>query len=305
LRRPKGRWALCVGAMHWDVVARAARAVGPGDDAPGRVMRRPGGVALNVALALAKLRRPAAMLGVVGDDPAGARLISAVERRGVDCAAALRRGVTDRYVAIEAQDGALVAAVADCAALEGAGDDLLAPLRDGALGSAERPWSGPVVADGNLADPVLAALAAEPALVEAALAIVPASPAKAGRLSEAPWRGRAAIYLNRREAEAICRCAFPDANAAAAALIGAGWAVALVTDGPRRAAYADVHGLVSAEPPGVEAHSVTGAGDVLVAAHLVARADGQEQEAALAAALAAAAAHVAADDAGDATGDGP
>lgn len=285
-----GGRALCVGAMHWDVIARSALPIVAGGDAPGRVLRRPGGVALNVALALARLGRPVAMLGVVGADPRGARLIERAAAAGVDCAGVARRGRTDSYVAIEAPDGALVAAVADCGGLEAVGADLIAPLRAGALG--DGPWPGPAIADGNLAAGVLEALAALPALAACPLAVVPASPAKAGRIAGAGFRGRATLYLNQHEAEAICRRAFADAPAAAAALVDAGWAEAVVTDGPRRAAHAGAHGLVSADPPAAETESVTGAGDVLVATHLAARADGRDAEAALAAALAAAAAHV-------------
>ncbi|WP_290741984.1 PfkB family carbohydrate kinase [Amaricoccus sp.] len=281
----QGQWALCVGAAHWDVIARSTRPLLPGNDAPGTVAHRPGGVALNVALALAALGRPAAILGVVGADAEGARLIEAASARGVDCASLLRRGATDRYVAIEGPDGALVAAVADCAGLDAAGDALAASP------ALARRWPGPVVADGNLAPSLLARLAETPAAA-AGLALVPASPAKAVALADAPCRGRATIYLNRAEAEAALGAAQPSAAAAAAALRARGWAAALVTDGPRAAAWDAADGAAEASPPAVAARSVTGAGDVLVAAHLVARAKGRDPAEALGVALAAAAAHV-------------
>ncbi|MBP7000864.1 MAG: kinase [Amaricoccus sp.] len=285
-----GRWALCVGAVHRDVIARAARPLLPGDDAPGRVSARPGGVALNVALALAGLGRPVALLGAVGADAEGAALVAAAVARGVDCAHVLRRGVTDTYVGVEGPDGALVAAVADCAGLEAAGEAILASP---ALAAA---WPGPVVADGNLSPALLAGLAATPA-GRGGLAVVPASPAKAGALAGAAFRGRAAIYLNLGEAAAALGRPLPSAAVAAAALRAEGWSEALVTDGPRRAAWAGAGGRAEAAPPVVAARSVTGAGDVLVAAHLVARAEGRDPAAALAVALAAAAAHVSRSDA--------
>jgi sugar/nucleoside kinase (ribokinase family) len=43
-----------IGAAHWDVVARAAAPLAAGADVPGRVVRRVGGVAANVALGLAR-----------------------------------------------------------------------------------------------------------------------------------------------------------------------------------------------------------------------------------------------------------
>ena len=45
---------LCIGAMLWDVIGRAPRRMAPGADVPGRIRHIPGGVALNVALALAR-----------------------------------------------------------------------------------------------------------------------------------------------------------------------------------------------------------------------------------------------------------
>ena len=49
---------LCVGAAHWDIIGRTAVPLPPGADVPGRVTRQPGGVAQNVARALAALGRP-------------------------------------------------------------------------------------------------------------------------------------------------------------------------------------------------------------------------------------------------------
>ena len=45
---------LCIGAMLWDVIGRAPRRMAPGADVPGRIRHIPGGVALNVAVALAR-----------------------------------------------------------------------------------------------------------------------------------------------------------------------------------------------------------------------------------------------------------
>ena len=53
-RAEEGRRVLCVGAAHWDVIGRTPRPLPPGADVPGRVTRQPGGVARNIAEALAR-----------------------------------------------------------------------------------------------------------------------------------------------------------------------------------------------------------------------------------------------------------
>ena len=49
---------LCAGAMLWDVIGQASAPMTLGEDVPGRIHQRPGGVALNVALALARQVHP-------------------------------------------------------------------------------------------------------------------------------------------------------------------------------------------------------------------------------------------------------
>jgi pseudouridine kinase len=276
---------LCAGAALWDIIARAEAPLHPGADEPGRIERRMGGVALNVALALAGNGVRAALLTALGRDSQGDRLVAALEARGVDCAHVTRTAdPTDTYLAVEDAGGELFAAVADCAGLERAGAAVLAPLRDGRLGDAARPWPGTLVIDGNLPAAVLEGLAGDPAFAAARLAFVPASPGKAARLACALGLGRALFYVNRREAEVICGADFPDAGAAAEAL---------VARGARPVAAAGPEGVVRRAPQPVAARSVTGAGDSFLAAHLAAEARGLGPEAALAAAVSAAARHIA------------
>ena len=271
---------VCVGAAHWDIIGRTAAPLPPGADLPGRIVRRPGGVALNVALALAALHRPVSLLAAVGTDAAAADLLRHLAGAGVDAAHIHRHdGPTDAYLAIEGPRGEVHAAVADCAGLEAAGTALLAPLRDGRV-------TGPTVADGNLPLPVLDELLVRPS------ALVVASPGKAAALRRLLGPRAPAVYLNRREAEQICGAAFPDSRAAAAALLDHGAAEAIVTDGAAPATAALPHASVTLPPPPVATVGLTGAGDAFVAAHLVARADGLDPEAALRAALAAAARHI-------------
>ena len=273
---------VCLGAAHWDLLARTAVPPAPGADVPGRITRRPGGVAFNVAAALAARGRRVRLVAAVGTDPEGERLVAAIAAAGIDARHLLRHTHrTDTYLAIETGGGALHAAVADCAGLEAAGTALLAPL------AAALDGAGGLVVDGNLPTAVLAAL---PAGVP--LALVAASPAKAPRLRPALALPGAVLYANLAEAAAMTGAALTGAAEAAHALAGAGVAAALVSDGARAAAWMRGGRVIRARPPRVAARSVTGAGDVLVATHVHALAAGGDEEAALAAALAAASAHV-------------
>lgn len=287
----------CIGSVLWDTIGRHAHAMRPGDDRPGRITRVPGGVAFNVARELARLGRHPVLLTCIGTDPEGAELVAACAAAGVDTSCALRRDdlPTDRYMAIEAANG-LVAAIADAHALEAAGAAILAPLSDGRLGSADAPFTGPLVLDGNLSAALLAQIAGLACLATADLRVVPASPGKAERLAPLLSLPNATFYLNLEEASILAGVGFIHAADAARHLHDAGSARVLVTDGARPAADAGAHGLLTTEPPMVEPRRITGAGDTFMAAHLAAETVGHSPAFALEAAVQAAATHVAGDD---------
>lgn len=275
----------CIGSAHWDIVARAALPPTAGADLPGRIVRRPGGVALNVALGLARAGVACEILTVLGRDPDGDALARLAAEAGVN-AAFVRRSdaATGRYLAIEGPDGGLFAAVADCAALDAGAEALVMAL-------AARPLPPVVVADGNL-DP--AALARLVALPGPRLVLVAASPAKAGRLRAAIARGRADVVLNRREAEAVLGRPLRDSRIAAAALCAAGAREAVVTDGAAAATRTGPGFTVTLAPPAASG-GTTGAGDAFAAALVAADLAGLDPEPALAHALAVAARHLEAD----------
>lgn len=285
---------LCIGAMLWDVIGHSPARVAMGDDLPGRIVQTPGGVALNVARALAAHGMRPAILSALGRDDAGDALIAACQQLGVDTRYALRSDhlITDFYIAIEDPSG-LIAAIADARALEAAGDLILAPLEDGRLGQANQPWAGQIVLDGNLPASAFSRISTLPVLAKAQLRVVPASPDKAARLRPLLARPGTAFYLNRTEAEALAQTGFPDAATAAQGLVALGAHRAIVTDSAQPVADAQSgQPLLELSPPKVTPRRITGAGDCFLAAHLAAEARQADRPTSLRRALEAAAAHI-------------
>ncbi|NDV00893.1 PfkB family carbohydrate kinase [Pseudoroseicyclus tamaricis] len=284
---------LCIGAVLWDIIGRSSSHMKLGADVPGRITRLPGGVAMNIAMTLAHFGLKPAVLTAIGQDPAGDELAERAEELGVSTAHAYRSAdlPTDIYMACEGANG-LIAAIADAHSLEAAGEKILAPLSDGRLATAERPWDGPVALDGNLTESLLSRIAASPLMAEADLRVAPASPGKAQRLMALVGHPSACLYVNLEEAGLLCQCDFASAAEAAEALRGIGVARALVTHGGSEAAEASPGGLTRLRPPEVLVTRVTGAGDTFMAAHIASERAGMAPEAAFARALRAAATYV-------------
>jgi sugar/nucleoside kinase (ribokinase family) len=284
---------LCIGSVLWDMIGRTDLDMAPGNDKPGRIVRRPGGVALNIAMMIRRFGMAPALVSVLGDDAAGRELLACCQAMGLDCRAMLIDTAlpTDQYMAIEAQ-GALVAALADAHSLEAAGARILEPLADGRLGSLQAPWAGLVALDGNLTETLLAEIAQSPLFAAADLRIAPASPGKAARLRPLLDHPRATLYVNREEAGILTGTRPANAAAAAEALIAAGARRVLVTAGAEMAVEASAAGRLSAVPPPVEARRITGAGDTFMAAHIAAERAGAARQEALDRAVGAAAAYV-------------
>jgi sugar/nucleoside kinase (ribokinase family) len=283
---------LCIGSVLWDIIGRASVPLAAGGDVPGRITRLPGGVALNIALTLARLGLRPGLLTAIGRDIEGEDLIRACAARGLICDQIHRTDrPTDVYMAIEAEDR-LVAAIADAHTLEAEGAAILAPLADGRLGRAEAPWAGPIALDGNLTEALLTEIAGSALFARADLRVAPASPGKAMRLVPLLSHPGATLYVNLEEARQIGHCPGADAPQAASALVARGATRVLVTDGARPCAMGHAGGVLVGQPPKVQVRRITGAGDTFMAAHIVAEGQGQGPEAALQSALRAAADYI-------------
>lgn len=281
---------LCIGSVLWDVIGRCERPMQKGSDMPGRITRLPGGVAMNIAMAVARFGLRPALLSAVGRDAEGDELIAACGTRGLHTGFIYRSDdlPTDQYMAVEGTNG-LIAAIADAHSLEAAGDKILRPFSDGSLPS---PFTGAVALDGNLTLDLLAEIAQSPLLAQADLRVAPASPGKALRLRPFLLNRRGTLYVNIEEAGLLCQTAFGDTSEAAQGLLARGARRAVVTNGAELACVAGESGAWVQSPPPVAVTRITGAGDTFMAAHVAAELRGAAPPAALDQALAAAALYV-------------
>jgi sugar/nucleoside kinase (ribokinase family) len=285
---------LCIGSVLWDIIGRSPVVMRLGSDVPGRITRLPGGVAMNIAMTLARFGLRPALLTAIGRDAEGDELVAACLRLGMECSHIYRSDdlPTDRYMAVEGANG-LIAAVADAHSLEQAGDKILRPLSDGRLGSLTTPYTGQIALDGNLTTQLLAQIAGSPLFAAADLRVAPASPGKAERLIPLLTHPKATLYVNLEEANLIARAQASTAAEGAEAMLALGAGRVLVTDGGRMAAEGQAgQGVITGTPPQVLVTRVTGAGDTFMAAHIVAEGRGASRQDALAEALCAAASYV-------------
>ncbi len=287
---------LCIGSVLWDVIGRSPSHMAKGADVPGRIIRIPGGVALNIAMTLVRFGLTPALLSAVGRDAEGEELISECSHMGLITDHVYRSDdlPTDCYMAVEGANG-LIAAIADAHSLEKAGAKILQALYDGRLGKADAPYSGLIALDGNLTERLLDDIAHDPAFQSADLRIAPASPGKAERLLPFLRSGRGTLYVNLEEAGILCHTRFSTSEEAGQALLSKGAARALVTNGGEATTDAHPDGLITLPPPEVLVTRVTGAGDTFMAAHIAAEFNVADRTSALAQALDAAAKFVSGD----------
>ena len=284
---------LCIGSVLWDVIGRSASHMRTGSDVPGRITRLPGGVAMNIAMTLRRFDMTPTLLTAIGRDREGDELVAEARRMGLNCDHIYRSDdlPTDIYMAVEGANG-LIAAIADAHSLEAAGAKVLTPLSDGPLGTPSAPFAGIIALDGNLTEDLLHHIANAAPFSAADLRVAPASPGKAERLLALMGHPSATLYVNREEAEIICKDRFASADQAATALMSRGAYRVLVTDGGNTAAEGTAGDVIIQRPPSVMVTRVTGAGDTFMAAHIASERQGMDRESALYRALTAAAAYV-------------
>jgi sugar/nucleoside kinase (ribokinase family) len=249
-----------VGGANIDVKARTTAALVTGTSNPGTVVRTPGGVGRNVAENLARLGSRVALVSVVGSDPDGDWLLAETSAAGVDVSAVLRGGPTGRYVAVLDAGGDLVAAIADMAATDELGPEVLDHdlIRSAAL----------VVVDGNLPATTVDAVLA----LGVRVVVDPVSVPKARRISPLLSRARPVYAITPNEDELA-------ALGSVAELHDRGVEVVWVRRGPAGSLLSTPGGVIELDAPPVVPVDVTGAGDAMLAAfchHLLAGAPVEE-----------------------------
>jgi pseudouridine kinase len=236
-----------VGGANVDLKARSTAALVGATSNPGTVVRTPGGVGRNVAENLARLGSRVALVSTVGSDPDGDWLVEETAAAGVDVSPVLRGGRTGRYVALLDADGSLVAGVADMAATDALGPDVLDVdlIRSADL----------VVVDGNLPATTVDAVLA----LGARVVIDPVSVAKARRISPLLSRARPVYAITPNEDELA-------ALGPVAELHARGVEVVWVRRGPAGSLLSTTDGETILEAPPATPIDVTGAGDAMLAA---------------------------------------
>lgn len=252
-----------MGGAHFDRKARLAGPYRPGTSNPVTTSATPGGVARNVAEALARLGHKMSLFSAVGTDGDGDALLAGLSALSINVEN-VRRGdtPTGSYTAVIAPDGNLVLGLADMEIYDALGLDWAAAIANDL--AAHAIW----VVDANLPRETLAHLLA--AKGSARVFANPVSAAKADRLR--PVLGHLeALFLDRAEAEVLCDFAIEtpeDGLRAARAIRAAGPQTVVLSLGAAGVAVARP-GEESIYPaPSVSVAEVTGAGDALLAGYL-------------------------------------
>lgn len=248
---------LLFGGAHMDQIGRPTGRLEPGQSNPGHLNRSLGGVAANIAQSLARLDWPVALSTIVGNDSDGIFVRQSLEKARIDLGLV---AISDHhhsasYTAIEEQNGALLAAIADMGIydhypVEQIGQ-ALAQTGDGAL----------ILADTNLSSDALKALAEQKG--EHFLAICATSGPKANRAMDI-LADLDLLICNESEA-AILADEFADLSALPHILHEEGVRQGIITRGNKGVTAwigDDLHHLPA---PPVKVKSSNGAGDCLAA----------------------------------------
>lgn len=281
---------LSIGGANLDETFDLAGPAVPATSNPGAVRDAAGGVARNVAEALARLGVTTGLLAAIGDDAAGSLLRAGLEDAGIDTGLlqTVRGAATDRYLAVLDPAGELVIGVNAMRCVE-----TITAERIAAAPLGHPTW---VFAECNLSSDTLRAVARRCAADGFRLAVDLISVPKSTRARDALDRVDL-VFGNVDEANAVTGLAAPRSLDGAALLaerlVAMGAGAAVVTAGAAGAAWHDGAdaGRTLAAPARVR--DVTGAGDALIAATIARLLRGGTLEAAVADGVRAAALAVA------------
>jgi len=270
-----------VGSINEDVILQLGRSIRPGETVTAeRIERLPGGKGANQAVAAAAAGAEVAMIGAVGDDPAGIRMVEDLRSCGVSTKAiriADSASTGAAYITVTPDGENTIVldpganALVDRAAVEEAWPAL--PAASVLLSLLEIPLGAVTAAVRLAADTGLRPV----------VTLAPAQPVPAELLS-----GLDPILVNEHEAAFLLQAdgLGDSAQDAARELLRLGPASAVITLGPAGAAVADGSGarLLPAVPV-EKVVDTTGAGDAFAGALAAALAHGADLDAAVGAGL--------------------
>ncbi len=214
------------GAAHIDRLLRTNGTAVLGASNPGHLRDTVGGVAFNIASALARLGVSTRLVTRLGNDEAGNRVLKAATDAGIGPVWIARSShfPTATYHAVLDAAGSLVIGVADTHIY----DEMTPEVLSDALAAPADLW----IADANLSEDSLVEIGAKSRAGGPPLAACAVSPSKVVRFAEM-LRDISIWFGNRGEAEAVLGRAYRDAPGAelAAGMIAAGVSSGFVSDG--------------------------------------------------------------------------
>src|SRR5918996_6457234 len=245
---------LVIGSLNTDLLVRVGALPGPGETVTGGVFEMAGGgKGANQAVAAARAGAAIAMVGAVGADEFGARLLEELAAEGVNVGGVARLpGVASGLAAIvvdeEGENQIAVASGANHAL--GAGD------LERAFGELDLSQARCALLSLEVDDEVVVKGAERAAAGGMAVVV---NPAPARPLPPELVAHRPIVTPNQGEAAELT--GHEDPAAAAAAMVESGAAAALVTVGERGVVVADGIRVERFEAPAVSVRDTTGAGD--------------------------------------------
>jgi ribokinase len=245
---------LVIGSLNTDLLVRVGSLPRPGETVTGGSFEMAGGgKGANQAVAAARAGAAVALVGAVGADEFGGRLIEELAGEGVGVAEVARiRGAASGVAAIMVDE----AGENQIAVASGANHMLRAGEVERAFEELDLTRARCVLLSLELEDEVVVE-GAERAAARGMAVVV--NPAPARRLPPALLARRPILTPN--ESEAALLTGHDDPAAAAAALVRSGAAAALVTAGANGVFVAAGERLERIEAPAVMVHDTTGAGD--------------------------------------------
>lgn len=253
---------LCVGGINTDITFRLATSFIAGTSNIGSATDSPGGVARNVAEAIASTGTNVILVGPIGDDNRGRDVIRATSAAGVDCTAVTTHAgaPTGTYTAVIDPTGGLVVGLSDMRILDSITWE---GLRVGLHLVRQASW---MFIDANLPQQVAEAAIGATRTAGVPIAADAVSIQKASRFAGLRFD---LVFCNVDEAAVLLGRKKISTDNAARALVELGHGAAVVTHGPEGASWANTQGSGHCPAINTVHGDVTGAGDALIAGTLV------------------------------------